>query len=1185
MKVFRWFWLLAFLTVAVPAGAGPLWLVQAASETQGVSAVVSADALGLAADRPVAVTDAAGTTWWADPLDGRFHLLIDAPPMSVTRLQAVDRAAPPEAFLSCRAAAGSETVQTDLGDVTVGADGRIALGSGADAQAFRIKAADLKPVYRGVALVQFKDVRGVNVTVYRTGVVQIEGVNRLEAIDPGTIVQARKAAYGIAQPANGKPLKYPEDWCLVGDSVSRVAVMPGVGTEARVNGDKLDLKGAKPIVLLAPAGDEAAAWSARFRTYAPMVLNADPGGDLSGTLFLGTKAVAVRVKDRNANGEPDFEEDLWMTDADADGRPEIGWAFSASPEPDAGTRLALFALKGVDPDRAELNERPLAQGGAEQAGLAMIGAAEQRAAAASTSSMTKAACFLEDWNRDGLLMRGGLFHGGFLASDRLSKDAADWAYAWDLNADGFCEVFQSKVTQYYFNFMRDFVSLFGLDVDPAGGTVKMRKQTGYDLQKEASLFSKSCVPGRFYQGAPQGFEEHFFIDVPRERFPKRFTNGATFFYYANGGGRINRMTMGRLHGQGGLRAWEIELDPEAASNEDVEWNVVTWRDPWGHELKLNTISVRPDWKGEGLDPVHILRGWHDTVSGVYSSKALYAAFNPGGSQSGSSEGMYGGGLTTQERVEVDEDGATFTVYYSPLMGDLHLKGADFGSYAVPSRTAEFWLDIPRFHHREAHTGPERFPGAPPLLRYRAREAKRLEGPVYLDYADTDRDGYFDSYLYDQENDGLYDRVVRYDASNRVVTVEEAGRLVAWPENVAFKETTYVPENYDKVGDIYRMGLTLPPLVARVSLGSSGIPTIMQTVPFDRENVPPFFVSLDPAWALRAAVGLTDGAGGRNPWTDFGPDGLSRLGTLMTRAGFAQDLRPQPWGEASLAQTDLLILTALARTPDDDEVGALRRWVERGGRLLLDCPDDPAQRIRFNALGKQLGFALGEAPIDKRSPVYRWASLGSINKAGTRAAIHRRAAPWNAAALFGDPEGMGLLDGLKNLSFIGYPLAMLEPAYRPLLTYEGLNLAALGRLGEGRVLVTGIGAFRNRRLGHHEHFEPEVQNDVLIERMLGVLADGLPVAGVEAIDVRPDGATVRVSGRGGPLRFPRRHEARHPDHLKRPNQAWVPEGYALEGVTLDGQPVALTEWRVLHQVDVPPGEHTLEIRYAPATPEN
>src|SRR5690606_14425881 len=159
--------------------------------------------------------------------------------------------------------------------------------------------------------------------------------------------------------------------------------------------------------------------------------------------------------------------------------------------------------------------------------------------------------------------------------------------------------------------------------------------------------------------------------------------------------------------------------------------------------------------------------------------------------SGASEGMYGGALSTSERIEYDPTGASFTLYYSPLMGGLHLKGAKVGSYAIPSGTPDFWLDINRYYHREAHTGTERFVGTEPSVGWlRGSESRRMEGPVFLSYHDRGGSGYFDTYLYDLDNDGVYERRLAYDAATSVVTLNDERFLTAWAQAMAFGEVKY-----------------------------------------------------------------------------------------------------------------------------------------------------------------------------------------------------------------------------------------------------------------------------------------------------------------------------------------------------------------------------------------------------------
>jgi hypothetical protein len=1006
------------------------------------------------------------------------------------------------------------------------------------------------------------------IEIFVSGLVRLSGFRGLsfDAPDGTRPVQSRKMELGVTKPAGGQALVFPEDWVRFEDGAKSLGlgIFPAYGSTVKAKDANVSVEGGE--VWMAPAANDTEARRMRVRTQPPLALVRTGTDTFAGRLEAGGKSACLAITDRNKNGLPDTAGDLWLWSANPQAQPGMAFAFSQSPESGSGTRLAIFKTGGVDLAATLLDEDPVAH----------------REAPAG-QKLLKPELLLEDWNGDGLFLNGGVVFGGFPGNDRISKDGVEWAQCWDLNGDRFADVFEYSPGHYIFNFKQEIPSLIGLDLDPLTGGAAVRITKGYGMQEHASMFSKSCDPaGRLFKGAVQAFEEHFFADIKPGENPAMWKNGAAFFYYLIGGGDVNRLTMGRLDGSKTLRDWDIELDPVPdPADTAAQWNVTALRDPRGRELKLHTISVPPGWKGGKLDAKGYFQGWYDMVGGKYKTRALYACFAPPGTVSPSSEGMYGGALTTQERMEVDEHGGTFTLYYSPLMGGLHLKGADFGTYAIPAGTPDFFLDLNRYYHREAHTGEERFVGTQPATRWRQREAKRLEGPVFLSYSDADGDGFFDRYIYDIDNDGIYERSLTYRASSSILTLADRTFCAAWPQAVDFEEVKFLPENYDRVSDLYRKGTGQPPLVASTQLGSSGIPVNLLTQPVFRESTPSFFATFGPEWRTVVAADGYHGSG-RDPWKDFGPSGLSRIGTMFVQRGMVQETLGAPWTDESLSGVDVLVLSSPGLTPSSEEIAALKRWIERGGICILSVACDEPSRIRFAAIGRELGFEPTVELLDKRAPIYMWKGLGGIGS-HAKASELRTPAPWNRIEKFAAPPAAGLLDGFGYLSFAGYPLARMDSPLKPLLEYEGMPLMALGGIGKGRLLVSGVDLWTNRFIWHHEFFEGGTQNDRLVERLVGFAATPDSILEVKKIECAPEKIRIELSGKGGPLRFSRRYEPWSTDLAKIGNRADVAKKRLRPaGATVNGQPAELREDGVLMRVSVPAGPATLEVTFAEIT---
>lgn len=1039
-------------------------------------------------------------------------------------------------------------------------------------------AGEVDVAYRGAGLVVLTS-GPWRIEIFRSGLASVSTQQAASLALPADayLEQSRRADYGIVREPDGQPLVFGQDWLRLSRGEVGLVAMPEAGTQMRVDGATLNLEGKAPKVWLAAASTKAQAFDARAAMHASVLLVAG-GSGFVGELTLDGRTAGITVIDRDGNGRPDLAADAWLFDVGQDASPELAITFlPQSRDANIGRRVHVFALDGKNPADVKLLEWPPADGGKGESAYASIGMAEPGQTPrddGETVPTLAPTLVAEDFNQDGAFWQGSVFAGGFVGADRFSTGHDEWSVAWDFGGDGLPDVWQFKRSQYLFNYFNEMTSLFDIDLDVTAGRIDVNRRKGYDLQKAGSMFSKTCLAGRLYKGAVQAFEEHFFLDISPDRFPTQLPNGGNLFYYTIRGD-VSRITMGRLAGSTDLRAWNIELDP-ITDPDEVDWQLREWRTPNGHVLKLNTFSGPEQWDGRALGLRGALAGWYAMADGRFKTLGMRATFAPPGSPSGSSEGMYGGALSTQERIEMDTDGGSYTLYFSPLMGDLHLKGADFGSYAIPAGTEDFWLDINRYYHREAHVGSRLYVGAEPTQRWIRREGKRLEGPVFLSYRDLDGDGYFDNYVYDQDNDGLFERMLRYEPKANVLTLIDRTHLAAWPAEIRFEEVRYLPENYDAISKLHRRAFRQPPMVVRTTLPSSGTPVEVVTAPVFREQRPEFFLSFAEGWQCRVAADVGHRPEGTGGWDDFSPAGLSRLGTIFVQNGMTQTTLAEPWSATSLADIDVLVVAGLSRTPTPTEFDALQTWLADGGVLMLSCPADPAQRLRFQAVGSVLGFDLASEPQDRQAPIFRYASMGPINDPRTRAAIHRKPGPWNAASRFSDPQELNLFEGVQSLSYVAYPLRDMK-GFSPLLRSEDAVLMGDRRIGEGRVILSGADWFANRYIWHHEYFQ-NTDNDVLLENLLASLTASLPVMRVDSIRRDATGVQAVLSGKGGRVRFPRRYQAAATDLARIGQRTQLAVKQTLSRVLVNGEPVAVIGEGVLWGVDVPAGEVTLEIRY-------
>ena len=1153
------------LTLGLCAGA-ELHVVNPSSEPMGIPATAPAAAVGGAKDGTYSVSGS-DKPLSADVFGGKIHLLAPVKPMSSVKL-GFDGKADASRMKVVSESGKPVQVETDSCTYRIGAD-FVEIESKGKAIRFSIGALQPAVLFQGANLVVIGGAdKAQTLVIYRSGIAKLTGFKDLKFSSDEALssVQARKVDYGVSKPANGQPLVFSEDWWRVagGSKTLGVAVFPDCGTTAQGKDNAIALGGGAAWV--APADNDRDAWSTRIKTQPQILAIPDGKGAFLADIEVAGQSAKLKILDRNGNKLADMDGDLWLWDNPKSGLPALALAFSAPLDKDSGRRLTIFKTEGVDLSKVVLNENPV----------------DTSQVLPEGKSFLKPEIIVEDWNKDGIFFQGSLVFGGFLGADRYSKDGLKWAKAWDLNGDLLGDVFEIQPGHYLFNFKQDIYSLLGLMIDPLKASVAISTYTGYEIQMHTSMFSKSTdTAGRTFKGAFQAFEEHFFVDISPDENPKLWKNGAAFFYYANGGGNVNRMTMGRLDGSKALRSWNIEMDPVPV-DEEVNWNMVTLKDVSGHELKLHTISLPGNWKGAKAGPREFYKGWYDMVEGKYKTTALYCCFSPQGLGMASSEGMYGGALTTDERIEVDEKGGTYEIYYSPLMGGLHLKGADFGAYAIPTKTPDFWMDVNRYYHREAHLGNSRFVGAIPAVIWRQREAKRLIGPVFLSYSDEDGDGHFDTYIYDIDNDGIYDRILKYDDKAGIVTFTDRDFTATWPQKIAFEDVKYLPEKYDEVSALYQKGLGQAPMVASLSFGSSGTPVNLVTKPFYKEVIPPFFDTFGKGWQTVVASDSYH-CGNSDPWLDFGPDGVTRIGSMFAKRGIVQKTLDAKWTDDSLKGVDVLLLPYLSRTPSADEIKALKRWVENGGICILSTIEDKASWMRFAAVGKEMGFKPSEEFLSKRTPINMWKGLGGTG-GNAKAAETRTPGPWNEVKHFEDPMKAGILDKFDYLSFTGYALEDLKDGLKPLLGYDGKTLMALATIGKGKLLVSGADLWTNRYIWHHEFYEGGAKNDQLVERIVGLVTASLPVVKVSEMNYSPEKITIKVSGKGGPMKFSRRYDALSTDLACIGNRTELAKKkFVLAGAAVNGSPVEIKEIGTLEEILLPAGESTIEISYQEIKP--
>jgi hypothetical protein len=910
----------------------------------------------------------------------------------------------------------------------------------------------------------------------------------------------------------------------------------------------------------------------------PVVLSAQGNG-----LFDGKRgSLQLSVLDRNGNGLADLQADLWWV-RPADGKsPGLLYAFQPAA---SGQAEFLCLAKPPAGMKALQNVAVQARIPVDPKEFTQIELRDQSFVVGAASATTKALVTFWDWHAAGRFFCGDLLAGGHMTEGWSTTNDTHSGVVLDLDANGIADVFFEYATKSapdglggshaHYNFSGRIGGLRRFTIDTSAGKVNYLSMMGGGvpggprmLMDISSQYSKTMQFGRYFKGAAQGFEEHFHyrLDQQDETGGAFATSPNALFFFKTTNGNIDRMTMGRFGG-GPSVGWNIELDPlETVNDQPPAFRVCEFRDPQGRTVKV-TSSILPErWDGKPLTLKRQANGgvdilpdapWKHVSTGKYFNlQGVHASFSQEGNYYVCNEGMYGGYLSYAERIERNRRGVDFTLYYSPIFGGLHLRNADVGYTAFPPDFhGSDRFNQHRWYRKDGLELKENFIGT--LDIYCMPEGKRYLGPEWLYYQDLDGDGYFDAYLYDEDNDGLYDRSAWYTAASGSVLYCQGDRFAAWPEKFQFTDVPYQMESYDRMEQLWLKGLGEDPLPARVTLSSSGLPIEYrrgaQRTPA-RDTLPPrnLCVSAGQEWSARVAVDTYHGDPTQGTWQDYGPDGLVRLATLFQQHRVLPATLAQPWSDATLAPLDVLILTRLTRLPTNDEMVALFRWIHAGGTLLLSPQVDDETRVWFAYFGERMAFALQPARIENRTSIRRYPSLGAF-EAGY-IAQERIPAPGNRLEHY-QTEIPGLLDDLTYACFTGYSL-QLTGKMTPLLRYKDQPVIAWMPLGKGRIVINGTDLLVNRYVVHPAYLEPRMDNDELVNRLVRWLAESVAAFDVQWQETTAECTSFTVAGKGGTLTVRRLAD----------NQRLL----------VNGQPVTTVPQGIVEQFTLPAGTHTVSI---------
>jgi hypothetical protein len=799
---------------------------------------------------------------------------------------------------------------------------------------------------------------------------------------------------------------------------------------------------------------------------------------------------------------------------------------------------------------------------------------------------------LTDWSGTGRFIQGDLMRGGCVASAGVFGCGA-----LDLDADGDGDVYIHSIREmtepptaiggYKFD-MTDQMHGYFLLHAPQPGRINRSKWSGYTehIGPYTWMFSKSLESGRFYKNAGRGFEEHILYRIKRD--DESPLEGTAAFFFKTTGDKIDRLAMGAFGaGDSMYMGWNIELDPlEASQDQPAAYRICEYRDPYGNRVRFTSPVYPEQWDGgplplkqqgdRGID-FSPFAGWYRVAKeNLFDLYGVKAVFCPQGTYYISSEGMYGGALTTGQRMEMDIDASnTFRLYYSDLMGDLHLLGAEYGyqGFAKGHPINRHKTRSDELYHRESLEPRSRwFAGRE---EYQL-EGCRIEGPMYMAYYDLSRDGYMDTYLYDADNDGLMERVLSYDGEAGLVTLHQDDTVAAWSYRDEPTTVDYLPENYNRIEALSLAGATSLPMVISTELSSSGLPIRWvvrraneghdrASFPAMAEERPEFCVIAGPSWQHMIAIDLAHGTMTPTGWTDFTEYGFSGLSLQAAGLGLTCRTSTQRWSAQSLADVDVLIIADAFVMPDRREMAALRDWIESGGILMVvPGAGGEASRLAINGIVEPFGAALTDTHISARSSIFKY-GLNSGDWNDTTAPIEETRSPsFDQQIEHFTSSRTGLLDGLELVTCVGYAMDIGD-AWESVLQYDGQTVVARRRLGEGWLFVSSMDLFANRYLNHMQHPQPLADNPQMVRRLMACAVEDLPLVSIGRMSSEDGGAVRRfvISGRGGEIRMP---------SMFQPCQA-----------TVNDKPLTVTQQGLFDVVDLPSGTSRVTIKMSGDTP--
>jgi hypothetical protein len=418
-----------------------------------------------------------------------------------------------------------------------------------------------------------------------------------------------------------------------------------------------------------------------------------------------------------------------------------------------------------------------------------------------------------------------------------------------------------------------------------------------------------------------------------------------------------------------------------------------YTDPWGNSVGFTGVNQPPvGWKGERIDfftKDGQRTGWGDGWNWIQQQPyeivgVVYTDYDSGNTHAPEATHP---GVNNMNRIDIDTYGRCvnygWRMYFSPITGRMHLRGADMG-YELTSS--------------DSFTDP--FPGEDKLTNWKGSMgypywvwvtdtdtykpggwwrhfAPHTESqPRRIAYFDRDLDGYYDAYMwsdvqwYSKKLTSTAFTTAIYVTPLKEVAVDKPTPFLVQTANqdllslhlqeLDYRSRTLNHNNraeYDQLTTL--VNETQVPVIASRDTRRA---IAQVTLTADKEGLPKA-QGYDPLLILRDArpkVALDAcHAGKRGQWENLDGKGYSALRTAFAMENAETVEIAESWSEQTLNGIDLLIVVG----PDEKayepaELQALATYLQRGGRVLVVLPHEQPLRERMAPVLATLGCKLG-----------------------------------------------------------------------------------------------------------------------------------------------------------------------------------------------------------------------------------